>query len=127
MSDSITLPGLAPLLGGTFIAGVLTQLVRQLARSTPPQVRVVIALAVAGGIAALTVTALMTGVMRPVPSPALLLAAACMSGWSGPRILTQLGTLLERKLGLATEAREVGSGNEMHRTHPSQPEGHTEA
>lgn len=99
MSDPTSLSTLFPLLGTAFAAGAATQLARQLARPAPPRVRLVLALGVAAGIAALTVVALLTTVLRPPPAPALLLAAACVTGWSGPGILTRLGTLVERRLG----------------------------
>ena len=35
------------------------------------------------------------------PTLLLLLAAACVTGWSGPGILTRLGGVIERRLGLA--------------------------
>lgn len=110
MSDPTPLTGLLPLLGSAFLAGAVTQLARQLARPAPPRARMVTALAAAAGIAALTVVALLTALLRPAPAPALLLAAACVTGWSGPGILTRLGTLLERKLGLPPEAAREGAG-----------------
>ncbi|GAA5533517.1 hypothetical protein [Deinococcus aluminii] len=127
MSDPATLPGLLPLLASAFVAGAVTQLARQLARSAPPRARVVTALATAAGIAALTVTALLTVFMRPAPAPALLLAAACVTGWSGPGILTRLGTLLERKLGLPGDLAREWPRNETRRTDPGRADGQTEA
>ncbi|EYB67152.1 hypothetical protein DEIPH_ctg051orf0067 [Deinococcus phoenicis] len=127
MSDPAFLAGLVPLFGGAFVAGAVTQLARQLARPAPPRARVVIARATCAGIAALTVAALLTVVVRPVPAAALLLAAACVTGWSGPGILTRLGTLVERKLGLPGDPQREWRGNERHRTHPAGPDGHTEA
>ncbi|OLV15449.1 hypothetical protein [Deinococcus marmoris] len=105
MSDSSPVPPslltLAPLLGAAFVAGGITQLARLLGQDQTPRARTVAALAVAAGIAALTVVALMTVTLRPDPAPALLLAAACVTGWSGPGILARLGALIERRLGLS--------------------------
>ncbi len=105
MSDSSPIPPslltLAPLLGAAFVAGGITQLARLLGQDQTPRARTVAALAVAAGIAALTVVALMTVTLRPDPAPALLLASACVTGWSGPGILARLGALIERRLGLS--------------------------
>lgn len=105
MSDisptSASLLTLAPLLGAAFVAGGITQLARLLGQDRTPRARAVVALAVAAGIAALTVVALMTVTLRPDPAPALLLAAACVTGWSGPGILARLGAVIERRLGLS--------------------------
>ncbi|GGL97131.1 hypothetical protein [Deinococcus aerophilus] len=95
-----SLLGLAPLLGAAFAAGGVTQLARLLAQNAPPHVRMAAALGVAAGIAALTVVALLTAAIPHGVDPALLLAAACVTGWSGPGILARLGTLIERRLGL---------------------------
>lgn len=92
---------LAPLLGAAFVAGGVTQLARLLGQDTAPRARAALALAVAAGIAALTVVALMTVTLRPDPAPALLLAAACVTGWSGPAVLARLGAVIERRLGLS--------------------------
>ncbi len=96
----VSLLGLAPLLGAAFAAGGVTQLARLLSQSTAPRARTAAALAVAAGIAALTVVALLTAAVPQGVAPALLLAAACVTGWSGPGILARLGTLIERRLGL---------------------------
>lgn len=105
MSDHSPVPlsllTLAPLLGAAFVAGGVTQLARLLGQDTAPRARAALALAVAAGIAALTVVALMTVTLRPDPAPALLLAAACVTGWSGPGILARLGAVIERRLGLS--------------------------
>ena len=105
MSDTVSFSSalltLAPLLGATFVAGSVTQLARLLGQNETPRARAVAALAVAAGIAALTVAALMTVTLRPAPAPALLLAAACVTGWSGPGILARLGAVIERRLGLS--------------------------
>lgn len=124
MSDFIPLTGLLPLLGSAFLAGAVTQLTRQLSRVTLPGPRRVVALVVAAGIAALTVAALLITLLRPAPGPALLLAAACVTGWSGPGILTRLGALIERQLGVPRSSEE--ERNEAHRTHLAQADGHTE-
>ena len=92
---------LAPLLGAAFGAGSITQLARLLAQADTPRARTAAAVSVAAGIAAVTVVALLTVTLRPEPAPALLLAAACVSGWSGPGILARLGAVIERRLGLA--------------------------
>ncbi|GGL14673.1 hypothetical protein [Deinococcus radiotolerans] len=94
-----TLRDLLPLLLLSFSAGSLTQLTRLLARPGRPRLRPTLALATAAGIAALTVSAL-TCAALPHPAPALLLALACVTGWSGPGILARLGGLVERQLGL---------------------------
>ncbi|WP_034385840.1 hypothetical protein [Deinococcus sp. YIM 77859] len=125
MSDTTTLTGLLPVLGSTFLAGALTQLTRQLSRAAPLGARRVGALTAAAGIAALTVAALLTVLLRPAPTPALLLAAACVTGWSGPGILTRLGGVIERQLGVPGPPE--AERNEAHRTHPVHPDGHTEA
>ncbi|CAM3581102.1 hypothetical protein [Deinococcus frigens] len=105
MPDSSAIPAslliLAPLLGAAFAAGSITQLARLLGQDETPRARATAALAVAAGIAALTVAALMTVTLRPDPAPALLLAAACVTGWSGPGILARLGAVIERRLGLS--------------------------
>jgi hypothetical protein len=105
MSDISPVPpsllSLAPLLGAALVAGSVTQLARLLGQSEPPRARAALALALAAGIAALTVVALMTVTLRPDPDPALLLAAACVTGWSGPGILARLGAVIESRLGLA--------------------------
>ncbi|GGL75151.1 hypothetical protein GCM10010840_11570 [Deinococcus aerolatus] len=110
---------LAPLLGAAFVAGGITQLARLLGQSEPPRTRAVLALAVAAGIAALTVVALLTVTLRPEPAPALLLAAACVTGWSGPGILARLGAVIERRLGLSSTpsvfAPDAGPGEEAGR------------
>ncbi|GGO18907.1 hypothetical protein [Deinococcus humi] len=112
MSDSSPVPAslliLAPLLGAAFVAGGITQLARLLGQDETPRARAVAALAVAAGIAALTVVALMTVTLPPDPSPALLLAAACVTGWSGPGILARLGTVIERRLGLSPSPTVFG-------------------
>lgn len=100
-----SLLSLAPLLGAAFLAGSVTQLTRQLAGRHRPRLRPTAALSVAAGIAALTVVALMTVTLPQQAAPALQLAAACITGWSGPGLLTRLGSLLERRLGL-----NAGSG-----------------
>lgn len=102
-----TLRDLLPLLLLSFSAGSLTQLTRLLARPGPPRLRPTLALAAAAGIAALTVTAL-TRAALPHPDPALLLALACVTGWSGPGILARLGGLVERQLGLRDPAAPTG-------------------
>ena len=127
MTDPATLSGLAPLLGVAFAAGAVTQLARQLARPFIPRLRQVLALAVAAGIAALTVVALLTVFLRPPPAPALLLAAACVTGWSGPGILTRLGALIERKLGLPGDPRRGRFGNGTRGTYAASRSDHTEA
>lgn len=122
MSDLAPLLDLFPLLGTAFGAGSVTQLARQLARPAPPRARRVLAHAAAAGIAALTVVALLTVLWRPAPAPALLLAAACVTGWSGPGILTRLGGVIERRLGLAALDPGNWPGRKgRHRTyHPDQ-------
>jgi hypothetical protein len=119
------------LLGPALLAGTVTQLARQLARPAAPPLRRLLALAAAAGIAALTVVALLSVFLKPVPPPALLLAAACIIGWSGPGILSRLGTLIERKLGLpgnlSSEPPDQRRGNEAPGTYAPRPEGHTEA
>ncbi|ACO44918.1 hypothetical protein DEDE109153_12995 [Deinococcus deserti] len=104
MSSSVSfasaLIALAPLLAATFLAGSLTQLTRQLARPKAPPLRLALAQATAAGIAALSVSALLSAAVSPAPDPALLLAFACVTGWSGPRILSRLGGLIEKWLGL---------------------------
>ncbi|WP_019586461.1 hypothetical protein [Deinococcus apachensis] len=127
MTDPTPLSGIAPLLGVAFAAGAVTQLARQLARVTLPRLRQVAALSMAAGIAALTVTALLTVFMRPAPAPALLLAAACVIGWSGPGILTRLSALIERKLGLPSVPRHRWFRNGTRGTYVSRPSDHTEA
>lgn len=97
---------LVPVLALAFAAGLVTQLARQLAQAVTPSVRRVLALAIAAGIAALTVVALLSALMSPPPAAAFLLASACVTGWSGPHILTRLGTLIERRLGLTPPAPE---------------------
>lgn len=94
-------PELTALMLVAFAAGSFTQLARQLAAPTSPTLRRTLALSVLGGIAALSVVALLSATLTPAPASALLLAAACVSGWSGPRLLTRLGALIERRLGLA--------------------------
>lgn len=127
MTDSATLSTLAPLLGVAFAAGAVTQLARQLARPLAPGARQVLALAVAAGIAALTVVALLTVLLRPPPAPALLLAAACVTGWSGPGILTRLGALIERKLGLPGDPGRRRFGKGRPGTYTAPRSDHTEA
>ncbi|GGK32067.1 hypothetical protein GCM10008955_27430 [Deinococcus malanensis] len=110
MSSSVSfasaLLALAPLLIAAFLAGSLTQLTRQFARPRAPALRPALAQAAAAGIAALSVSALLSATLSPAPSPALLLALACVTGWSGPRILGRLGSLIEKWLGLhGTDAR----------------------
>lgn len=102
MNDLASLTELLPLLATAFGAGAVTQLARLLSRPVSPPARRVLALAVAAGIAALTAVALLsvTVPLRSGPAPALLLAAACVVGWSGPSLLTRLGGLIERRLGL---------------------------
>ena len=100
-------PTLRDLLLLSFSAGSLTQLTRLLARPGPPRLRPTLALAATAGIAALTVTAL-TRAALPHPDPALLLALACVTGWSGPGILARLGGLVERQLGLRAPAATAG-------------------
>lgn len=118
MSDAAPLLNLLPLLSTAFGAGSVTQLARQLARTAPPRARRVLALAAAAGIAALTVVALLTVLWRPTPAPALLLAAACVTGWSGPGILTRLGAVIERRLGLGTlDPEDLPGRNGRHRTY----------
>lgn len=99
-SFASALLALAPLLTATFLAGSLTQLTRQCARPKAPALRLALAQAAAAGIAALSVSALLSAALSPVPEPALLLAFACATGWSGPRILGRLGSLTEKWLGL---------------------------
>ncbi len=89
-----------------FAAGSFTQLARQLAAPSSPTVRRTLALAALGGIAALSVVALLSASLTPAPAPALLLAAGCISGWSGPSLLGRLGTLIERRLGLSGSLQE---------------------
>ncbi|GHF39782.1 hypothetical protein HNQ07_001693 [Deinococcus metalli] len=89
-----------PTLATAFAAGTVTQLARQLAAPGPLRVRSTVALAVAAGIAALSVVALLAVTLPTGTSAALLLAAACVTGWSGPGILARLGQLVERRLGL---------------------------
>ena len=103
-----------PTLGAAFAAGAVTQLARQLARTQPPGLRATLALGVAAGIAALTVVALLSASVPTGTAPALLLAAACVTGWSGPGILARLGSLVERKLGLPvlTSPLDEGHGEE---------------
>lgn len=127
MTDPTPLTSLAPLLGTAFAAGAVTQLARQLSHVTPPRLRRVAALATAAGIAALTVTALLTVLLRPPPAPALLLAAACVIGWSGPGILTRLGVLIERRLGLPTRHSHRRRRNGRRGTYMAAPSEHTEA
>lgn len=127
MTDPTPLSGLAPLLGTAFAAGAVTQLARLLARVALPRLRQVLALAMAAGIAALTVTALLTVLLRPPPAPALLLAAACVTGWSGPGILTRLGAMIERRLGLPAERRHRRRRNGRRGTYVVCPSDHTEA
>jgi len=131
MTDSLFLSGpfgsLLPVLGPALLAGALTQLARQLARPTAPPLRRLLALAAAAGIAALTVAALLSVWLRPPPAPALLLAAACITGWSGPGILTRLGALIERKLGLPVDLSSERFGKERPGTYAADPDGHTEA
>lgn len=100
VSFASALLALAPLLIAAFLAGSLTQLTRQFARPKAPALRPALAQAVAAGIAALSVSALLSATLSPAPAPALLLAFACVTGWSGPRILGRLGSLLEKWLGL---------------------------
>ncbi len=104
MPDVLSPPllALAPLLGTALVAGSLTQLARRLALPDAPRLRPTLALSLAAGIAALTVTALLLGLSRDPGSvsPAWLLAAACITGWSGPDILARLGQLIEKRLGL---------------------------
>ncbi|MEF2276890.1 hypothetical protein V3W47_01185 [Deinococcus sp. YIM 134068] len=102
MTDPAPLTDLLPLLATAFGAGAVTQLARLLSRPAPPPARRALALAVAAGIAAVTAVALLsvTVPLRSAPAPALLLAAACVTGWSGPGLLTRLGGLIERRLGL---------------------------
>ncbi|MBZ9750502.1 hypothetical protein K7W42_06475 [Deinococcus sp. HMF7604] len=94
-----TLPTLAPLLLLAFAAGSFTQLTRLLARPGRLRLRPTAAQALAAGVAALTVVALLS-LAFPAPAPAALLAAACVTGWSGPAILGRLSALTERQLGL---------------------------
>ena len=104
MPDPASLPSSLlvwlPTLGAAFAAGSVTQLARQFARAQPPGLRTILALGVAAGIAALTVVALLGASVPTTTAPALLLAAACITGWSGPGILARLGSLVERRLGL---------------------------
>lgn len=102
---------LAPLLGTALVAGSLTQLARRLALPDPPRLRPTLALSLAAGIAALTVTALLLGLSRDpgTVSPAWLLAAACITGWSGPDILARLGQLIEKRLGLPASPAPAGN------------------
>lgn len=118
---------LLSLLAPALLAGSVTQLARQLARPAAPPLRRLLALSAAAGIAALTVVALLSVFLKPAPAPALLLAAACITGWSGPGILSRLGTLIERKLGLPGDLSSEASGNEAPGTYAPRPEGHTEA
>lgn len=89
-----------PTLATAFVAGTITQLARQLAVPGALRLRPTLALAVAAGIAALSAVALLAVTLPDGASPALLLAAACVTGWSGPGLLARLGTLVERRLGL---------------------------
>lgn len=98
-----TLPALAPLLITAFTAGTLTQLTRLLTRTGRLRARPTAARAAAAGIAALTVAALLSATLTH-PSPALLLALACVTGWTGPSILARLGSLVERQLDLRPDA-----------------------
>lgn len=108
---------LAPTLGAAFLAGAITQLARQLAHTHLLPARAISALAVVGGIAALTVIALLSTLPQAQP-PELLLAAACITGWSGPKILTRLGSLLERRLGLGgADTLGLGSAPEREQKH----------
>lgn len=97
-----TLRDLLPLLL-SFTAGSLTQLTRLLSRPGAPRLRPTLALSAAAGIAALTVGAL-TSAALPRPEPSLLLALACVTGWSGPGILARLSGVVERQLGLRDPA-----------------------
>ncbi|GAA5502085.1 hypothetical protein Dxin01_01824 [Deinococcus xinjiangensis] len=90
-----------------FAAGASTQLARQLAAPTSPTLRRTFAFGVLGGIAAVSVVALLSASLTPSPSAALLLAAACISGWSGPKLLGRLGTLIERRLGLSSADQQA--------------------
>ncbi|MFC3832290.1 MULTISPECIES: hypothetical protein [Deinococcus] len=89
-----------PALATAFVAGTVTQLARQLAAPGALHLRSTLALAVAAGIAALSAVALLAVTLPDGASPALLLAAACVTGWSGPGLLSRLGMLVERRLGL---------------------------
>ncbi|MBB5234531.1 hypothetical protein [Deinococcus budaensis] len=122
---SSSFAALLPVLGPALLAGTVTQLARQLARPEAPPLRRLLALAAAAGIAALTVTALLSVWLRPPPAPALLLAAACITGWSGPGILTRLGALIERKLGLP-EGRPGPAPKARPGTYSGDQSGHTE-
>lgn len=88
------------LVGATFGAGLVTQVARLLSRAKAPGARATLALGVCAGIAAITVVALLSVTLPQPASPAILLAAACVTGWSGPGILGRLGGLIERRLGL---------------------------
>ncbi|MFC4640432.1 hypothetical protein [Deinococcus hohokamensis] len=111
VSSFSSLLALAPLLGAAFVAGSLTQLTRQLARPQVPALRPTAAQSTAAGIAALSVVALLSATISPAPAPALLLAAACVTGWSGPHILARLGGLIERQLGLVTAIPDAPVGD----------------
>ncbi|WP_146160603.1 hypothetical protein [Deinococcus arcticus] len=104
MPDPSSLPPalstLAPLLLLAFAAGSFTQLTRVLSRPGRQSARRTAAQALAAGVAALTVSALLSAALPSPVAPALLLAAACVTGWSGPAILARLGVLMERQLGL---------------------------
>lgn len=107
MSDiapTATLTDLLPVLTLAFGTGGVTQLTRQLAKPTAPRARTTIALTIAAGLAALTVVALLNASLKANADPALLLAASCISGWTGPSLLSRLGSLIERRLGLGTQA-----------------------
>lgn len=99
-----------PTLGAAFAAGTITQLARQLACPRPPGLRATLALGVAAGIAALTVVALLSAGAPAGATPSLLLAAACITGWSGPGILARLGQLVERRLGLPVPSNPLDEG-----------------
>lgn len=113
-------PDVLGLLVFAFGAGTLTQLARQLAQPTPLSLRRTLALGVLAGIAALSVVALLTATMSPAPAQALLLAAACISGWSGPSLLGRLGSVVERRLGLTTSFFEAPNATETTAISPAE-------
>lgn len=104
---------LAVLLALAFGAGTLTQLARQLAQPVAPTLRRTLALGVLAGIAALSVVALLSATLTPVPAPALLVASACVSGWSGPNLLGRLGLLIEKRLGLTPSEGKPDASDEL--------------
>lgn len=127
MSDLASLRPLLPLLAAAFVSGAGMQLLRLLTWRAPPRLRVLLARLAAAGMAALLVAGLLKA-LQPGTAPALLLAAACLSGWSGPGLLTRLEALLAERLGLPREVRRRRGGwKESRSTHPEDRDGQTEA